>query len=409
MSLSLTIEALGAKGDGVARPDHGEPLFVPFTLPGERVSVERIGSHYAAEEILIASPERQVPPCPHFGVCGGCDLQHASAPLYQSFKRNLVVEAFAHAGLEPEVGDLIPCAPASRRRAVFSGLREGNKVVFGFFESQTNRIADIDVCLIVVPAIASRLADLKALALIVADRKRPMRMSVTASDAGLDIALSETAKLTDSLRQSLTAFALRRDIARLTLDSEIILESRKPTIQVGGIQVGPPPGAFLQAVASAEGAMAALVAEHLAPCKATMDLFCGIGTFALRLASTGAVHAVETEASALSALDLARRGVSGLKPITLEKRDLFRRPVMAKDLSKFAGVVFDPPRAGAETQARELAASKVKRIAAVSCNPATLARDARILVDGGYKLLSVTPIDQFLWSHHVEAVALFQR
>ena len=409
MSLHLTIDGLGAKGDGVARGAGGEPLFVPFALPGERIAVERIGARLSIGTILETSPERQIPPCPHFGICGGCDLQHASEPLYRGFKRDLVVDAFARSGIETEIAELVPCLPNTRRRAVFSGMREGNRIVFGFFEQQTNRVADINVCLVVVPEIAARLADLKGLALIVADRKRPMRMSVTATSSGLDIALSDTAKLTESMRQSILAFSMRRDFPRVTLDGEVIVETRKPTLSIGGIAVAPPPGAFIQAVASAEEAMAALVTEHLLPCKATADLFCGIGTFALRLARTSSVLADETPANALAALDQGRRGVPGLKQITAERRDLFRRPVTARELAKVTGLVFDPPRAGAETQVREIVLSKVSRVAAVSCNPATLARDARILIDGGFKLISVTPIDQFLWSHHVEAVALFER
>jgi 23S rRNA (uracil1939-C5)-methyltransferase len=409
MSLHLTIDGLGAKGDGVARGAGGEPLFVPFALPGERIAVERIGARLSIGTILETSPERQIPPCPHFGICGGCDLQHASEPLYRGFKRDLVVDAFARSGIEAEIAELVPCLPNTRRRAVFSGMREGNRIVFGFFEQQTNRVADINVCLVVVPEIAARLADLKGLALIVADRKRPMRMSVTATSSGLDIALSDTAKLTESMRQSILAFSMRRDFPRVTLDGEVIVETRKPTLSIGGIAVAPPPGAFIQAVASAEEAMAALVTEHLLPCKATADLFCGIGTFALRLARASSVLAVETDANALAALDQGRRGVPGLKQITAERRDLFRRPVTARELAKVTGLVFDPPRAGAETQVREIVLSKVSRVAAVSCNPATLARDARILIDGGFKLISVTPIDQFLWSHHVEAVALFER
>lgn len=408
MSLQLTINSLGAKGDGVAEMD-GIPVFVPFALPGERVDVERHGERLSLLDVIDPSKERQKAPCPHFGVCGGCDLQHAAPDLYARYKRDLVIEAFASRGIEADVGALVPCAPASRQRAVFSGTRNGNRIVFGFFEQQTNVIAEIETCLVAVPEIAARLADFKGLALIVADRKRSMRMAVTATATGFDIALSDTAKLTEGMRQSILAFSLRRDFARVTLDSEVIVETRKPTILVGDIPVAPAPGGFLQAVASAEEAMANIVCDHLWPAKTTMDLFSGLGTFALRLAARSAVHAVETEATALAALDLAKRSAQGLKPITTERRDLYRRPVTAREISKVDGVVFDPPRAGAEMQARELAASSVKRIAAVSCNPATLARDARILIDGGYRLTSVTPIDQFLWSHHVEAIALFER
>lgn len=404
----LRIDALGAKGDGVAKAG-SEPVFIPFALPGETVDVSRDGPRGRVLSILDSSSERRKAPCPHFGRCGGCDLQHASEALYRRFKRDLVVDAFRGRGVEAEVGELVPCAPATRRRAVFSGARDGNRIVFGFFEQLSHRVEAIEVCLVVVPAIAARLADLAGLALIVADRKRAMRMSVTATAAGLDIALSDTATLTDGLRQSVLAFSLRRDFARVALDGEIVVEARRPSIMLGTVSVSPPPGSFIQAVPSAEDAMAALVVGHLAGAKRTTDLFCGIGTFALRLAAGSAVHAVESEADALLALETARRGAFGLKPITTERRDLFRRPVTARELAKFEGVVFDPPRAGAETQARELGASKVARVAAVSCNPATLARDVRLLLDGGFRLRSVTPIDQFLWSHHVEAVALLER
>lgn len=408
MTAEIAIETLGAKGDGVGHAA-GEPVFVPFALPGERVRIEQDGARGSLVSVIEASAERREPPCPHFGVCGGCDLQHASETLYRGFKRDLVVDALARTGIDAEVADLVPCPPASRRRAVFSGLRQGNRIVFGFYERRGHTVAEIETCLVVVPAIERRLPDLKGLALIVADRKRPMRMSVTATAAGLDIALTDTAKLTDGMRQSILAFALRRDFARVTLDGETVVETRKVTVDVGGIAVPLPPGGFLQAVASAEDAMASFVTAHLKPAKRTADLFSGFGAFTLRLARTAAVHAVEMEAAALAALDQARRATQGLKPISTERRDLFRRPLTAKELGAFDGVVFDPPRAGAEMQARELAASKVKRIAAVSCNPATLARDARILLDGGYRLMSVTPLDQFLWSHHVEVVALFER
>ncbi|KQT54712.1 RNA methyltransferase [Aureimonas sp. Leaf454] len=409
MTLTLEIDELGAKGDGVATGPENAPLYVPFTLPGERVEAERSGARAKLLRIELASKDRVEPPCPHFGICGGCDLQHADDALYRDFKRRLVVSALKSRGIETEIAPLVTIPPATRRRAVFSGLREGNRIVFGFFEALTNRIVPIETCLVVVPEIERRLNDLRSLALIVADRKGPMRMVVTASDVGFDIALSETAKATEALRQSIVAFALRQDFARVTLDGETVMETRRPTVDVARITVPLPPGGFLQASAQAEEAMASLVTRHLAGSKAVADLFSGIGTFALRLARSSAVHAVETDALALASLDAARRKAQGLKPLTTERRDLFRRPMTAKDLSRFEGVVFDPPRAGAEAQCHELALSKVRRVAAVSCNPATLARDLRILLDGGFRLVGLTPIDQFVWSHHVEAVALLER
>ena len=408
MSDRITIETLGQKGDGIAH-EGGAAIFVPFTLPGETVNVSRDGARTRLLSVETPSPERVPAPCPHFGVCGGCELQHMSEDAYRSFKRGTVTEAFRRAGLDAEVADLVPCAPASRRRAVFSALRIDNRVLFGFHEALSHRIVSIHTCLVVVPEIATRLAFLEKLAVALIDRKRELRMVVTHTAAGLDIAVSDAAKVDARLRQRVLELALAPGIARLSVDGETIVEPQAPRLDVDGLGVSLPPGAFLQAVAQAERAMAEVALAHLAKAKRVADLFCGIGTFTLRLARRQAVHGVEFDTPALAALDAAHRGVPGLKPITTERRDLYRRPLTTKDLSRFDGVLFDPPRAGAEAQCRELARSTVKRVAAVSCNPTTLARDAAILVEGGYKLLSVTPIDQFLWSHHVEAVALFER
>ncbi|GGE14563.1 putative RNA methyltransferase R00878 [Aureimonas endophytica] len=405
----LTIASLGAKGDGVAEAE-GSPVFVPFALPGETVRVAPRGQNRADPvEILAASPERQAPPCPHFGTCGGCDLQHASDGLYRRFKRDLVVEAFAMRGLAPEVGELVPCAPRSRRRAVFTAKRGPEGVAFGFHARQSESIVPIEVCHVVVPAIETRLGALRRLANLLVGRKDELRLTVAATETGLDIAAEGAAKIEETRRKEIVAFALKQDFARLSIGGEILVESRRPSLTLGAVTVEPPPGAFLQAVVSAEEAMAERVLAHLAGAKQVADLFAGLGTFALRLARKSAVRAFEAEAPALAALDRARRASPGLRPVAIERRDLFRRPVTERELAAFGGVVFDPPRAGAEAQSRQLAGSKVARIAAVSCNPATLARDCRILVDGGYRLLAVTPIDQFLWSHHVEAVALLER
>ncbi|MEF2070429.1 class I SAM-dependent RNA methyltransferase [Consotaella aegiceratis] len=409
MAESLRIESLGAKGDGVAAVAGG-PVYVPFTLPGELVEIDGAKASKARPSaILEPSAERREPPCPHFGACGGCDLQHASDAFYRAWKRQIVVDAFARRGIQPPIGDLVACPPASRRRAVFSAVREGGQVRFGFFEVASHRLTDLDVCLVVMPEIAARLPDFKALAGMVLDRRRPLRMAVTATPSGLDIALADATKLSEKSRQAVVAFSLKRDFARVSIDDEVVVEARKPLIEIGGIALAPPPGAFLQAVAAAEEAMADQVLDHFGEAKEVADLFAGVGTFALRLARHARVMAVESDAPALAALDRAVRGVPGLKPMTLERRDLFRRPLTAKELSRFDGVVFDPPRAGAEAQARELARSTVRSVVAVSCNPATLARDAHLLIEAGYRLRSVTPIDQFLWSHHVEAVAAFAR
>jgi 23S rRNA (uracil1939-C5)-methyltransferase len=408
VSEQVAIDALGTRGDGIAR----EPttVFVPFALPGERVTIERQGGRGQLLSVDEPSPERQPAPCPHFGRCGGCDLQHLSEGLYAGFKRDLVVDALAREGLSPPIAPLVPCAPASRRRAVFTAVRAGPRILFGFHEALSHRIAPIDTCLVVVPEIVARLKRFERLATLLIDRKRELRMTVTRTQTGLDVAIEQTAKLSAELRQATIGWGAEdQAVARLSVDGETLIENRLPMVDVAGVPVPFPPGAFLQAVAKAEDHMAELALAHLADTKTVADLFCGFGAFTLRLARRHAVHAAEFDAPALDALEKARRGATGLKPIKVERRDLYRRPLTIKELAKFDGVLFDPPRAGAEAQARELAGSSVRRIAAVSCNPVTLARDAAILVAGGYRLLSVTPIDQFLWSHHVEAVALFER
>ena len=404
MKETVRIDRLGAKGDGLA-----PGVFVPFSLPGETVEIDREGERGTVSAVIAASPERVEPPCPHFGSCGGCDLQHASQDLYAQFKRGLVVDAFARAGIAAEIAPLVACAPASRRRAVFTATRAGPRILLGFHRARSHRIEDLRTCLVVVPQIERALPLLRQVAGLLIDRKRAMRLTVLSTAAGLDIAADEAAKLTDALRRQAVSLAIEAGISRLSVSGETLIETARPALQTGIATVEPPPGAFVQAVAKAEETMSRLALDHLEGANRIADLFSGIGTFALRLARNAPTHALESDGAALAALDLAARATPGLKPVTFERRDLFRRPVTARELDRFDGLVFDPPRAGAEAQSHQIAASKGARVVAVSCNPTTLARDAAILIGGGYRLSSVTPIDQFLWSHHVEAVALFER
>ena len=409
--MRMTIESLGAKGDGIAQTAAGQ-AFLPFTLPGEVVEVECEANGGGARPdftLIDASPERREPACPHFGACGGCDLQHASDAVYRDFKRGLVVTALERAGLDVEVAPLVACGPRSRRRVTFTATRTGSDVHLGYNAARTNRVIAVSTCPIALPAIEAALPFLNRIAALMIDRKRPLKLLVTATKEGLDVALSDAVKLADNIRQKAVSLAIEAGIARLSIDGEVVVKSRPSMVDFAGVAVELPPGGFLQAVESAEHAMAELVLTHLASAKRVVDYFSGSGTFSLRLARHSAVHAVESEAASLAAQDQAYRYVTGLKPLTTERRDLYRRPVPAKEMKNFDGAVFDPPRAGAEGLARELAGSSIKRVAAVSCNPVTLARDLRLLVDGGYRLVSVTPIDQFLWSHHVEAVALLIR
>ncbi|ASY55543.1 class I SAM-dependent RNA methyltransferase [Sinorhizobium sp. CCBAU 05631] len=410
----VTISRLGAQGDGIAQTEAG-PVYAPFTLPGETVALAVNKAHGTLISLKEASPERTEPKCRHFGpdgingTCGGCTLQHASDPLYHAFKRNLVIDALKSKGLTPEVAPLIVARPGERRRAVFTARRTEKELLLGFNQAQSHHIVAIGECPITSPGIVSRLATIRKIAAAMASSTEPFRITVLETDTGLDLAF-EDIKLGDRQRRSTVEAVLgERGIARVSLNGEIIIEPVKPLIDFGGVSVSPPPGAFTQATRPAEEAMAKLVLGHVGKAKRVADLFAGIGTFALRIARTSRVQAVEGEDKALKALDFAARNTQGLKPVTVEKRDLFRRPMMAQELKVFDAVVFDPPRAGGEAQCHELARSGVKKIAAVSCNPVTLARDLSILVAAGYRITSVTPIDQFLWSAHVETVATLEK
>jgi len=408
MTVRVTINAMGAGGDGVANLPDGQ-VFVPFTLPGEVANIAREKNRGTLMALLEASPERIAPACSHFETCGGCALQHWQAEAYQAWKRGLVADALAGRGLTFALDPLVPCLPQTRRRAVFAARRTGQGMLLGFNRHQSHEIIDINECPVTVPAITDRLNDLRELAALLASDAKPFRLTVTATASGLDIAASGCGVPDGTQRKALTPFMMEKGFARLACEGEIILEPKKPLVHFGKVAVHVPPGGFLQATQEAEDTMAALAMAHLAKTKRAADLFCGAGTFTFRMAEKMAVHAVESDAAALNALDRAARNTQGLKPVTVERRDLFRRPLMAKELNRFDGVVFDPPRAGAEMQAREIARSTVAKVAAISCNPVTLARDLAILTQGGYRIDRVVPIDQFLWSSHVEAVALLSK
>lgn len=412
---TLEITALGALGDGVAHMD-GEPVHVAYTAPGDRITAALERGRGTLISLLEAGPERAEPPCPHFGPdgenagCGGCALQHIAPGFYESWKRDLVVRALKNSGISIELAPLFPCAPGARRRVVFSARRAGNDVVFGFNRTGTHDIVPISVCTIAQPRIVAALPLLKTIANSVAVGPQAFHMGVLYTASGFDLAVEAPFRLAESDRLRIIQIVRKAaPVARLSFNGEILIETRPPQLQFGAVNVNPPSGSFTQASTEAEGKMAELVCTHLGKAKRVADLYSGCGTFALRLAAKSMVHAVEANMPALSALDRAARHHQGLKPVSVEKRDLSRRPLMAQELKIYQGLVFDPPRAGAENQAREIARSTVAKVAAVSCNPVTLARDLKLLIDGGYKLNSVTPIDQFLWTPHVEVVALLSK
>ena len=409
MTQSLTIESLGHQGDGLATTPNGR-VFVPFTLPGERVEVSPNSARRELIKVLDPSAHRIEPICRYFGICGGCQVQHFSHQPYLEWKRSLVAEALAGENIEAEIHPVEAPLDDKRRRAVFSAMHSSDGVIFGFTQKSSHKITDIIDCPIISQPIASRIGAIKKIIRPVLPAKGSTSIYVLACDNGLDIHVEASGNVNENSRRSAIRFALEENIARLSYGNEILVEINRPRLKSAIASVCVPPGMFVQALASVEQKMADLVSGHLGGCKQVADLFCGIGTFALRLAQHSTVIACESNQVALDALDEAWRATGGkLKLIQTEKRDLFLRPMMADELKKIQGVVFDPPRAGAPAQARQLARSKVKKIAAISCNPATLAQDLAILIDGGFKLTSVFPFDQFVFTPHVEVVALLER
>jgi 23S rRNA (uracil1939-C5)-methyltransferase len=408
----LTIARLGHRGDGVAETPQG-PIYVPYTLPGEVVTVESVAGHPDRRHLVHVekrSHERADPVCKHFGTCGGCALQHWSLAEYHLWKRSLVVESLAQANIVAPVSDLIDAHGAGRRRAVFHARRGVHDVLeVGFTAPRAHHVVAIDACPILAPGLGGALGAAWAIAEVLKPSGKPLDIQATATDSGLDVDIRGSGALSPDRMTALARLAETHRLARLTRHGELVAQQGQPTLKIGNAEVPLPPGAFLQATAEGEATLARLATEYAGKAKNVADLFAGIGTFALRLAEQARVAAADSDASAVKALEQAAGKANGLKPVAAQTRDLFRRPFMSAEMKAFDAVVFDPPRQGAEAQARELAKSAVPIVIAVSCDAATFARDAKILISGGYKLGAVSPVDQFRYSHHVEIVAKFER
>jgi 23S rRNA (uracil1939-C5)-methyltransferase len=405
---TVDIIALGHGGDGVAETADGR-VFVPWTLPGETVEIDRVTRPVRLLDLKTASPDRVDPICRHFGICGGCALQHMERGAYLAWKRQVVADAFAQRGIETEVEPVVPIAEGTRRRAILSAATTTQGFVLGFNRRGTNEIVPIAECPVLVPAIAGRLDTLTRISKILVDRRRPLRITVVAADNGLDIAIQGARRVGRPELEALGALAVDPSLARLTVDNNRIFLNRPPEIRAGDTLLLPEPAGFLQAALPAEEALAAAVIDHVGDAAPVLDLFAGAGTFALRLARRAPVTAVEGDAALLAAITAAANRTKHLKALTVRKRDLFRNPMAPIELNPFGAVVFDPPAGGAKAQVDMIAQAKVPKVAAVSCNPATLARDARVLIDGGYSLTRVQPVDQFLFSAEIEVVATFER
>ena len=412
MTERLTIDHVGHFGDGVA-VSSGEAIYVPYALGGETVDVLPSPGHpdrRALAHVVTPSPQRITPFCPHFGICGGCAIQHWQSDAYRNWKRQLVVDTLAHAGIGCEVFELIDAHGTGRRRMTLHARQSQQGILrVGFAAAGRHEIVAIDHCPILDPAMHGAIEAANEIAELLKPVSKPLDIQITAADNGLDADVRGSGPLGTALLSALSKLAEKHNLARLTRHGELVIMREPPVVRVGRAQVTLPPGSFMQPTALGEETLAALAFERCKGAKHIADLFCGFGPFAFRLAEKFKVAAFDSDAGAVTALQNAVKLTQGLKPIKAEARDLFRRPLMPQELRDYDCVVFDPPRQGAHAQSQQLAASKIARVVAVSCNPATFARDARTLIDGGFKIDSVTPVDQFRHTPHVELVARFTR
>ena len=407
----LVIERVGAQGDGVA----AGPVFVGETLPGERVRAKVSGDRGELAKVLQPSADRTTPPCPHFGACGGCALQHWEPPPYLAWKVEQIRLALAWERLETEFAPAFAAQPGSRRRlALHARPGRAGEAQIGFKARRSWKLTPIEVCPVADPRLVAAFPALRRLAAPLFEHaKSAPTLHTTLTETGLDVDITGVERRTGALSADAQArvaeAAAAADFARVTLNGETLYQARQPMVRAGAAMVALPPGAFLQAVAEAEAAMAAFAVEALAGAKIVADLYCGVGAFALRLAEHATVTAYDVSEPATRALASAQGAASRLKAITAGARDLVRRPVLAMELDKVDAAVIDPPRAGAAEKHHQIAASRLARVVSVSCNPVTFARDARILTDAGFTLQRVLPVDQFLWSPHAELVGVFER
>ncbi|MEI6557119.1 MAG: class I SAM-dependent RNA methyltransferase [Rhodospirillaceae bacterium] len=428
--VELTVGAIGARGDGLAETAGGR-VFLPLTAPGDRVRA-RLGPPSAEGrrgEVLVwleRGAGRAEPACRHFGRCGGCTLQHLAGPGYLAWKREQLGAALTRAGVGPADDQSLMVAatpPGDRRRASFTISRRDREVRAGFRERLSHRLVDLEACPVLAPALLALLPQVRRHLGAVLPEGGSAEAVATLLDGGVDLLLIGPPRLDLPARLALAELAEAADLGRLSWQpeprapSEPVAARRPLRAWFGGVAVEPPPGAFLQASGAGEAALIGAVLAGVGAgtgAGAVADLFCGCGTFSLPLAVAGwRVHGVDGNAAALAALGRAAAGRGTLtgprRDLTTERRDLGREPLSAPELAQFSAVVFDPPRAGAAAQAAALAASAVPVVVAVSCNPATFARDARLLAGGGYRLTGALAVDQFLWSAHVELVAVFSR
>lgn len=412
--MTLPITAIGAGGDGISE-HNGKPVYVPKTTAGDvvEIRVEKENADGIQARLLkieTPSPNRVTPPCPYFDRCGGCALQHINDNTYKNWKTEKVLQNLQRAGVEIETLEETVFLPANtRRRTTMVGFKTGKDIHFGYFEYRSHNIVDTKTCLILEPELDAKMQALRAYLPRLLPYQKPIDFMMQHIDGTFDLVITGIKNPKLEQLEAFAELAEALDIARISIcerefaTPEILFTRTPVRKKFGDIQVTLPPGTFLQASVAGENALTQIVSRYAKGRLKVADLFCGSGTFTGTLLQNNmAVHAIDGDYDAMQALGAVKH-----KNLTTERRNLFKEPLSTKELSAFDGVVIDPPRAGAKAQIENLAQSNVAKIIAVSCNPATFARDAETLQDAGYGLSSLTIVDQFVWSAHVETVALF--
>ncbi len=418
MRFSLKITKLGSSGDGIGMHE-GKLVFVPFALPSEDVIVERVkenknGITARLIEISEASPDRVAPVCQHYTKCGGCQAQHMSAKLYHSWMRDKVVKPLAQHALDTSVVSAPVITPLKTRRRVTLKARKTEKgVIFGFNARESHTIVNIIECPVTRDDIVRLFYPIRDVLAKILPKAGKAEIHITITKTGSSLVFKSEARLSLSDREVLSTFAERYDVAAIHwLEDDFpdpVLIRREPLIDIKGVNVPLQPGGFVQASEEGQKLLIDQALEWIPDAKRVADLFAGIGTFTFALATNSQVLAAEGNEDAMAALIKARNITPNLKQIITRKRDLFIKPLTAEELSRFDAIIIDPPRAGARAQVEQISASDVKQILSVSCNPNTFARDTEILTKNGYSLKKIVPIDQFLYSEHIEIIALIHK
>ena len=405
----VEILELGHHGDGIAKSQDGKNCFVPYTLPGETAEIRHSENSCSLVEIHKASEDRIKPICQYFTTCGGCKTQHITLSMYQSWKRGIVKKALINQGLNINVDPLIDAHGQGRRRVSFHAKRDKNGIFAGLMKYRSHEILSIDHCPILVPTLSTGIQIVRDLARLITIQSKPADIQLTASESGIDCNINNFSADERTLFTAITELAYKHNLSRISRDREVIIERNPPIVSIDKAKITLPPASFLQATVKGENILSKLVLDYVSDAVHIADLYCGIGTFTIRMAEKAKVTAFDNDKLSISALKKAINHTQGLKPIITNERNLSTEPLFPQELKKFDTVVFDPPRSGAKNQVQQLVASDVKRIIAVSCNPTSFASDATVLTTGGFTLKRVTPVDQFKFTPHIELVAQFER